>query len=84
MTERGQVTIPKSLRKSLGILPGEELEFEEQRGALLLRRVIREDPLRKLVGLIREPLDVDAYLAEARGPAYDPDLDGPDEDASAH
>jgi|GEM_PF-5632039 len=32
--------------------------------------------LQALVGLIDEPVDVDAYLEECRGPAWDPKLDG--------
>ena len=32
--------------------------------------------LRALVGLIDEPLDVDAYLENSRGPAWDAELDG--------
>ena len=33
--------------------------------------------LRALVGLIDEPLDVDTYLEEVRGPAWERKLDGP-------
>jgi AbrB family looped-hinge helix DNA binding protein len=75
--ERGQVTIPKRLRRSLGIQPGEELEFEERQGELLLRRAAALGPLDRLVGLVRERVDVDAYLAEARGPAFRESLDAP-------
>jgi AbrB family looped-hinge helix DNA binding protein len=75
VTEKGQVTIPKPLRESLGIKAGQELDFEEHEGALVARRVVPADPLRKLVGLIEEPVDVDAYLAETRGPAWDEELD---------
>ncbi len=75
--ERGQVTIPKRLRRSLGIQPGEEVEFEEREGALLLRRAGATGPLDRLVGLVRERVDVDAYLAEARGPAFRASLDAP-------
>ena len=75
--ERGQVTIPKRLRRSLGIQPGEEVEFEEREGALLLRRTGAVGPLDRLVGLVRERVDVDAYLAETRGPAFRVALDRP-------
>jgi AbrB family looped-hinge helix DNA binding protein len=73
--ERGQITIPKRLRRSLGIQAGEEVEFEERDGALLVRRAARSDPLESLVGLLRDRIDVDAYLVEARGPAWSPSLD---------
>jgi len=73
--ERGQVTIPKRLRRSLGIQPGEEVEFEEREGVLLLRRAGALGPLDRLVGLVKERVDVDAYLAETRGPRFRASLD---------
>jgi AbrB family looped-hinge helix DNA binding protein len=74
--ERGQVTIPQELRRRYGIRPGEEVRFEEHADGLILRRQVTEEPLRALVGRIRERIDVDEYLEETRGPAPD---DGPDE-----
>lgn len=79
VTDKGQVTIPKPLRDSLGIEPGDELEFAEAGGMLTARRVMRRDPLDALVGMVSERVDVDAYLAAARGPAWDPTADGGDE-----
>ena len=76
LTEKGQVTIPKPLRDSLGLEPGQELEFEEQDGRLVVRRVAPADPLRQLLGLVRERTDVDAYLAETRGPGWQAGRDG--------
>ncbi len=63
------MTIPKPLRDSLGLEPGHELEFEEREGALIVRRRPPVDPLRRLVGLVGQRIDVDAYLDETRGPA---------------
>ena len=76
LTEKGQVTIPKPLRDSLGLEPGQELEFEEQGGTLVVRRVAPSDPLRQLLGLVERCTDVDAYLAETRGPAWQAGQDG--------
>ena len=76
LTTKGQVTIPKPLRDSLGLEPGHELEFEERKGTLIVRRRAPVDPLRRLVGLLPNHIDVDAYLEETRGPAWQPDLDG--------
>jgi AbrB family looped-hinge helix DNA binding protein len=73
--ERGQVTIPKRLRRSLGIRPGEEVDFEERDGTLIVRRTAGSDGLDGLLGLVRERVDVDAYLAETRGPAWNSALD---------
>ena len=76
LTEKGQVTIPKPLRESLGLEPGQELEFEEQAGTVVVRRKITSDGLRQLVGLVTERVDVDACLAETRGPAWRSEQDG--------
>lgn len=37
VTEKGQVTIPRNVRKHLGIAPGSEVEFELRNGEALLR-----------------------------------------------
>ena len=70
------MTIPKPLRDRLGLERGQEIEFEERDGALIVRRRAPADPLRRLVGLLPSHIDVDAYLEETRGPAWQPDLDG--------
>ncbi len=74
VSEKGQVTIPKALRDSLAIRPGTELDFVEENGTLVARRVPTSDPLGELVGLLPR-LDVDAAIAELRGPAWDPKED---------
>jgi len=74
--ERGQVTIPKRLRRELGIVPGSRLEFEVRNGRLVVRRVVDEDPVGGLLGLgEKRGVDVDAWLARARGPAWSRELD---------
>jgi AbrB family looped-hinge helix DNA binding protein len=70
------VTLPKPLRESLGLEPGQELEFEERAGALIVRRRVPVDPLRQLVGLVSERIGIDAYLDETRGSRWRADLDG--------
>ncbi len=39
VTEKGQVTIPKTVRSNLGIEAGSEVEFELRDGEAVLRRV---------------------------------------------
>lgn len=70
VSEKGQVTIPKSLRDALGITAGTELEFEDRNGSLVARRVIHTDPLDALVGAGDPALgrDSNAVLADLRGP----------------
>ena len=72
--ERGQVTIPKALRRSLGLRQGEEVEFEERQGKILLSKATRSDPWDALVGTVA-PMDVDAALEALRGPAWRAGLD---------
>ena len=39
ITQRGQVTIPESIRRSAGLLPGTEVEFVQDRTGVRLRPV---------------------------------------------
>lgn len=76
VSEKGQVTIPKRLRTKLGLAPGTVLEFEERHGKLVASRAVVEDPIRVLVGLgEKRGVDVDHWLAAARGPAWSQELD---------
>ena len=74
--ERGQVTIPKRMRDRLGIRPGEEVEFEEHEDFLMVRKSAKSDTLEELRGLVTLRGGVDKYLVEARGPAWNADMDG--------
>jgi AbrB family looped-hinge helix DNA binding protein len=76
VSEKGQVTIPKPLRISLGIVEGTELEFEEKGGVLLAHRITPEDPIDALRGLAGRGGNVDRFLAKARGPAWSRARDG--------
>lgn len=75
VSEKGQVTIPKALRDSLAIGPGTELDFVEENGTLVARRVTVKEPLGSLVGLLART-DVDAALTAMRGPAWNAVDDG--------
>lgn len=77
VSEKGQVTIPKGIRDVLGINPGTVLEFEDQNGCLVARRVIHADPMDELVGAGDPALgrDSNAVLADMRGPGLSPELD---------
>ncbi|HEV3474349.1 MAG TPA: AbrB/MazE/SpoVT family DNA-binding domain-containing protein [Actinomycetota bacterium] len=55
VSEHGRVTIPKRLRESLGIRPGQVLDFEEEHGHLVARKAPREDPLDGLTGILHRP-----------------------------
>ena len=69
VSEKGQVTVPKSCRDRLGLRPGTVLDFEAVGGKLVGRKRVSEDVFRKWRGKGRLPggWGVDAYLARVRG-----------------
>ncbi|MCC7483691.1 MAG: AbrB/MazE/SpoVT family DNA-binding domain-containing protein [Burkholderiales bacterium] len=46
VTSKGQVTIPKRVRRALGITPGSKVEFDVERGGARLRLVKKGEPSR--------------------------------------
>jgi AbrB family looped-hinge helix DNA binding protein len=67
--EKGDITIPKSLRQKWGIVPGDLLGFEETDRGLLLTRseVIAKDALDEIGKLLREKgVTLDDWLATGR------------------
>lgn len=68
VSEKGQITIPKALRETLGIRPGTVLEVTTARGELIAQKRDPEDPLLKWRGRGRLPRGetVDTYLARIR------------------
>lgn len=68
VSEKGQVTIPKQLRTRLGIEPGEVLEFSEEDGRLVARKVYRQDPVDAVYGILKLGMSSDEFIEEIRGP----------------
>jgi len=67
VAERGQVTIPKTLREKLGIRPGTRLDFSDDRGRLVAVKVGDEDPVGRVFGCLGRGLDTDALMRFLRG-----------------
>lgn len=69
VSENGRVTIPKRIREKLGIVPGTELAFSEDRGRLVAVMVRGGDPFSRWRGKGRLPgaRTVDDYLKMVRG-----------------
>jgi len=67
VSEKGQVTIPKPLRDRLGIVPGEVLEFEEESGRLVARKIVERDALDELYGILNLGCSTDEFINELRG-----------------
>lgn len=68
VAERGQVTIPKSLRDKLGITPGTVLDFDTRNGVLVARKAI-DDPVSKVYGCLGGNQNTDKLIASLRGKA---------------
>jgi len=68
VSEKGQVTIPKSLRDKLGLRPGSVLKFSDENGVLQARKFQSEDPIRKWRGRGNIPggLSITDYLSQSR------------------
>lgn len=69
VSEKGQVTIPKRLREGLGLSAGSVLDFSEEEGRLVARKVVAENPIANWRGKGRLPAgrSVDDYISKSRG-----------------
>ena len=67
--ERGQVTIPKKYRSRFGLTPATDVEFVEQAGQLILKKIKKEShPIGKYVGVLKgSGLRSDDLLEAMRG-----------------
>ena len=85
VTTKGQVTIPKQIRKRLGIVPGSEVEFVEQEsGVVLTKRVessmVSDDDFEAWAARVAGTIDTmgmdgKEYVDWLRGPREDLDPD---------
>lgn len=67
--ERGQITIPKAIRESLGLQPGMRLEVSEEEGAIVLRKPGLGPALDKWSETAENPYgSTDAFLEAVRDP----------------
>ncbi len=67
VADRGQVTIPKELRKKLGIKPGTVLDFNEQNGKLVAIKMVSADPVEKVYGCLKTKVSTGAWIEKLRG-----------------
>jgi antitoxin PrlF len=74
--ERGQITVPKRIRESMGLRPGDQLDVEEVSGRLVARKLPPpDDPIASVYGVLSLPGGTDAFIDEIRG-GPGPDADG--------
>lgn len=72
--ERGQVVIPKVIRDRMDLRPGQQVEFEEVDGRVMVRKVApADDPIADLYGTWRLPdgWDTNRWFEEMRGRPID-------------
>ena len=67
VSERGQVVIPKPLRQKLGIRPGQQIDFRIERGRLIAAKVMDQDPVDSVYGILRLGRPIDDVLVDLRG-----------------
>ena len=67
VSERGQVTIPKSLRTRLGIRPGQVVEMSEERGRIVLTKAATTDPVDEVYGILEGQGTSDDLVRSLRG-----------------
>jgi len=66
--DRGQVTIPKSIREKYGFVPHMEVEFiPDKYGVLLRKKGPASSPIDGLYGILNKNADTDEYIEAIRG-----------------
>ena len=68
ISERGQITIPKVLRKRFGLYKDIEIELLPLKEGLLIQKRSRgKHPVDLVFGILKRPSDTDRYIEEVRG-----------------
>ena len=68
ISERGQITIPKTLRDRFGMNQDVEVEITPtENGLLIQKRTVAKHPVEKVSGILDGIVDVDQYVEEIRG-----------------
>jgi antitoxin PrlF len=67
--ERGQVTIPKALRKRFGIKPKTVVEFRDEGGRIVIEKVSEGDSVARATGCLHLDQSTDELIDELRDTA---------------
>ena len=68
VSERGQITIPKTLRDRFGIYKNVEIEMiPTKEGVLIQKRSRCKHPVDSVYGILNRPSDTDIYIEGIRG-----------------
>ena len=68
ITEKGQVTIPKTIRDRFGLRPGMEVRFVEKNHRVLLEKAQGKDVWEKYRGFLKLRMRTDDVIRLMRGP----------------
>lgn len=68
VSEKGQITIPKTLRNRLGLRPGDVLEFTDEQGRLVGRKANIGDRVDAVYGILGRGERTDKLIEAMRGP----------------
>ena len=62
VTRKCQVTIPKDVREKLNLRVGDLLRVDVEDDRIVLIPIVKrkDDPVKELLSLVKEPLDIDA------------------------
>ena len=68
ITDKGQVTIPATLRRKFGLTPNVEIEFVADQGGVRIRKrsTGSANPFKKLRGAAKGRFNVDRYIEDIR------------------
>jgi len=67
VTSKGQVTIPKKLRKKLGLKSGDYIKIKETAQGYYIEKDINEDKIDQYVGILNKSTNTDKVIKELRG-----------------
>ncbi len=68
ISERGQITIPKSLRDRFGLNHNVEVEVTPTEGGLLIRkRTAAQHPVERVYAILADEGGTDDYIEDIRG-----------------
>ncbi len=69
VAERGQVTIPKTIRSQFGIQPGTVLDFKNDHGRLIVTKVETQNPVDEVFGTLGSGRSADDIIRSLRDPS---------------
>ena len=69
LTSKGQITIPKDVRERLGLRPGDEIDFVEDKAGFRVRKRILTSPFKEYRGFLKglAGSDPDDLVEKMRG-----------------